>query len=341
MWTTYYQPQTIDETLALLHAHGSDARIIAGGTDVLVELQRDVRPTSTLIDITMLPDLNYVRVEDGMVRLGALVTHNDVVASAACVRYGLPLAQACWEVGAPQIRNRATIAGNLVTASPANDTIAPLMALGAEVVLVGAEGERTVPLDQFYLGVRRTVMRPGELVREVRFRALAEHQRGLFTKLGLRRAQAISVISIAFVLSFDGDTVTDARITLGCVAPTVVHAPSAQAFLQGKTLDAATCAEAGRLAAGDVRPIDDLRGSAAYRLLTLRSLVADGLRRIGEGTHAANFPAAPVLLRTNDQRTPEGTHDQRSYDTNAARHRRDNHQRTTLRPRACDDQNAA
>src|SRR5207244_2617240 len=128
MWETYLQPTSLDETLHLLNEHAGRARIVAGGTDVLVELQRGVRSTATLIDITRLHDLKYVRSANGHIQLGALATHNDVIASADCVQYALPLAQACWEVGAPQIRARATVAGNLITASPANDTIVPLMA---------------------------------------------------------------------------------------------------------------------------------------------------------------------------------------------------------------------
>src|SRR3954451_519237 len=142
LWQHYYQPSSLDQALQLLQQHAGSARIVAGGTDVLVELQRGVKPTSTLIDITALHELKYVRHVDDQIRIGGLATHNDVIASAACVRYGLPLAQACWEVGAPQIRTRGTIAGNLITASPANDTITPLMALDAEVVLLSASGER-------------------------------------------------------------------------------------------------------------------------------------------------------------------------------------------------------
>src|SRR5438128_1230499 len=194
LWQRYYQPSSLDQALQLLQQHAGSARIVAGGTDILVELQRGVKPTTTLIDITRLHELKYVRHAGGMIRIGGLATHNDVIASAACVQYALPLAQACWEVGAPQIRTRGTIAGNLITASPANDTITPLMALGAEVVLVSQEnGERVVPLDNFYQGVRRTVMASDELLREIRFPGLKENQRGLFIKLGLRRAQAISV----------------------------------------------------------------------------------------------------------------------------------------------------
>ena len=315
MWKTYWQPRSLDEALVLLDRHAGQARIVAGGTDVLVELSRGVKRTQTLIDITALDDLKYVREEGGTIRLGALATHNDVVTSPLCVRGALPLAQACWEVGAPQIRTRATVAGNLITASPANDTITVLMALGAEVVLTSVVGERVVPLHDFYPGFRQTAIRPHELLREIRVPVLNDHQRSLFLKLGLRRAQAISVIDLAIVVTFarrssspfqrrtgdgafEGEPISTAVITLGCLAPTIVHAASAEAFLHGQRLDAAVCAEAGRLACGDVTPIDDVRGSARYRLATLRSLVTHGLQRIAAGTQTTGWMDRPVLLDT-------------------------------------------
>ena len=298
MWQSYLQPGSLEEALELLQQLNGQARLVAGGTDVLVELQRGVKPTRTLIDISAIHDLKYIRHEGEYLYLSALATHNDVVASAACVEHALPLAQACWEVGAPQIRARATLAGNVVTASPANDTITPLMALDAEVVLVSTEGERVVPLHDFYPGVRRTLLKPNELLREIRVPAMTGSQRGLFLKLGLRRAQAISVINVALVLTFAGEQISDARITLGSLAPTIVHASSAEAYLKGKTLDAAVCDEAGRLANEDVAPIDDIRGSANYRRATLSALVAQGLRRIAAGKEAEGWAAQPVLLET-------------------------------------------
>lgn len=304
MWQTYLRPERLDDLLSLLSQHAGSARLIAGGTDVLVELQRGVKPTKTLLDLTAISELKYIREAAGVIHLGALATHNDVIASPACVARALPLAQACWEVGAPQIRTRATVAGNLVTASPANDTIAPLLALDAEVVLNTERGERVVPLSAFYTGLRRTDLAPDELLREIRFPALRENQRGLFLKLGLRGAQAISVINIAMVLTLEGETVTEARIALGCVAPTVIRAASAEHFLHGKRLDAAACAQAGELAAGDARPIDDLRGTAAYRRDTVRSLVAYGLERIAAGTQADGWMEQPILLETPT--APEG-----------------------------------
>ncbi|HTW84035.1 MAG TPA: FAD binding domain-containing protein [Candidatus Sulfotelmatobacter sp.] len=293
------RPTTVAAALDALARYGPDARIVAGGTDVLVELQRGVKPTATLIDVSGLRELDYVRAEGETIVLGGLTTHNGVLASPLTRAAALPLAQACIEVGAPQIRSRATIAGNLATASPANDTIAPLLALDATLVLESRERTRTVALEDFYAGFRRTVLQADELIREIRFRALSRERRGVFLKLGLRRAQAISVIDIAMVLTFAADgSVADARLTLGCLAPTVVRARTAEAYLVGRGLDAATIAQTGRLACEDASPIADIRGSADYRLTALAALVAQGLERLADGREADGFPAVPVLLET-------------------------------------------
>jgi carbon-monoxide dehydrogenase medium subunit len=253
------------------------------------------------------------------VRLGALATHNDVLASALCHERARPLVQACREVGAPQIRTRATVAGNLVTASPANDTIAPLLALEAEVALLSREGERVVPLASFYPGFRRTVLRPDELLREIRFRPMGPEQRGVFVKLGLRRAQAISVIDFAIVMTLEPEPtggraagraaagglgpvgggearVREARIALGCLAPTVVRAEKTEAFLRGRRLDPESCRRAGAVAREDAAPISDVRGSAEYRLATLEGLVADALGRLARDEPDQAPPT--VLLET-------------------------------------------
>ncbi len=309
MWQTYLRPTSLEEALALLHEFAGQARLVAGGTDVLVELQRDVKLTKTLIDITALDELKYIRFEGDYLSLGALTTHNDILASPPCVQYALPLVQACWEVGAPQIRTRATIAGNLITASPANDTITPLMALDAEVVLISTLGKRVVPLRDFYPGFRRTALRPDELLCEICIPAMQPEQRGLFLKLGLRRAQAISVINVAFVLTFSGEYVSDARITLGCLAPTIVHAQSIEAFLKGKRLDDAACAEAGRLANEDVSPIGDVRGSGIYRRETLANLMTLGLQRIAANTQVEEQVRQPVLLDTAENAVVHTTFD--------------------------------
>lgn len=297
MWKTFLQPTSLVEALDLVSEYGANARLVAGGTDVLVELQRGVKPTQTLIDLSAVPDLQYVRLDGGFLAIGALATHNALLRSPLSWQYALPLVQACQEVGAPQIRTRATVAGNLLTASPANDTIPPLLALDAELVLASRAGERVLPLSQFYRGVRRTELQVGEVLREIRVPVKEGERRGLFLKLGLRRAQAISVVNVALVLSFVEGLVSEARITLGCVAPVVVRASHVEAFLVGKRLEAETCRQAAQLVAQDCAPIDDVRASASYRLLTLTNLLAHGLTRLAEQSDSTH--PSPVLLQTD------------------------------------------
>ncbi len=301
LWQHYHQPRSVPRTLALLREFGASARIVSGGTDVLVELQRGVKLTQTLIDVTALRELKYVRDDGDRIAIGGLATHNDVLASEACAQRALPLVQACVEVGAPQIRTRATIAGNLVTASPANDTIVPLIAMGGEIVLQSVDGERTVDLAEFFTGFRKTQMRPDELLREIRVKPLRKTERGVFLKLGLRRAQAISVISIALVVDLSGDIVREARIALGCLAPTIVRAANAEAALAGKTLNAETIAAAAKAALEDISPIGDVRGSAEYRRLAVSALMERGLQRIADDSCAEDVPDRHILLDTGEE----------------------------------------
>jgi carbon-monoxide dehydrogenase medium subunit len=288
----------VDEVLQLLAVGGASTRIVAGATDIMLEIERGIRTgITTLVDITRIPELDrMVLDENGDIHLGPLVTHNHCVASELIVKRALPLAQAAYEVGAPQIRNRGTIAGNLITASPANDTITPLMALQARVTLRSTRGERVVPLSAFYTGVRGTVMQPDEMLVDIAFPAMQAHQRGKFIKLGLRRAQAISVVDVAVVVGLEGGRVSQAAITLGSVTPTIVHAPAAEEYLIGKELDEESIGAAAVLAQQAARPIDDVRGSADYRLEMVRVCTARALRAIARGQERDSFPEDPVLL---------------------------------------------
>ncbi|MBL8115970.1 MAG: FAD binding domain-containing protein [Anaerolineae bacterium] len=302
MWNNYFQVTSLSEALELLAVHGEKARVIAGGTDILIELERHQRKgVETLIDITRVAGLDDIRLHGDHIRLGPLVTHNHVVGSPVVVARGFPLAQASWEVGAPQIRNRATVAGNVITGSPANDTISPLLALGAEVTLASMNGERTVPLSGFYTGLRRNVMRPDELLTGITFPALDQHERGIFIKLGLRRAQAISVLNVAVVLKFDGEMVKQAAITLGCVAPTVIRVPVAEQALVGRTLSSTVIADAARLAAATPTPIDDIRSTAAYRSEMIHVLVTRALRALAVGEERKHWPTKPAMLWGDDE----------------------------------------
>jgi xanthine dehydrogenase iron-sulfur cluster and FAD-binding subunit A len=310
VWNDYYCVNSVGEALQLLALKGERARIVAGATDLVLEMERGVRTgIETLIDITRIENLDRItQDEDGMIHLGPLVTHNHCVASKLVLEGAFPLAQAAWSVGAPQIRNRGTVAGNLITASPANDTITPLMALGAKVVLRSVQGERIVPLSKFYSGVRRTVMRPDEMLVDIVFPAMTMQQRGAFFKLGLRRAQAISLVNVAAVITFTADPalaqaarVVKAAITLGSVAPTIVHAQQAEAYLVGKVLDEETLEEAARLAQQAATPIDDVRSSKDYRQEMVRVGTTRALRAIWSGSERENFPDYAVLLWGKDQ----------------------------------------
>jgi carbon-monoxide dehydrogenase medium subunit len=298
MWHTYINATSVDEVLQILKDKGERARLIAGGTDLILEIERGVRTgIETVIDVSRIPDLDKITSdEDGIIHLGPLVTHNHCVESKLIRERAYPLARAAWEVGAPQIRNRGTIAGNLITASPANDTITPLMALGASVTLQSVNGARTVSLKDFYTGVRKTVMQADEMLVDISFPAMKTTQRGTFIKLALRRAQAISIVDVALLLTLDSDSVASASITLGAVAPTIIHAPEAEKYLEGKKLTDEIIAEAARLTMNASKPIDDIRGSAAYRREMVRVCAARGLKSIREGEEQAGMPSEAVLL---------------------------------------------
>jgi carbon-monoxide dehydrogenase medium subunit len=304
MWNEYITAVTTDEVVQILSKKGSRARIVAGATDLILELERGARAgIETLIDITRIPGLDRITLdEDGVIHLGPLVTHNHVAVSKLLREKAYPLARASWEVGAPQIRNRATVAGNLITASPANDTITPLMALDAWVILKSIRGERKVKLQDFYTGVRKTLLQADEMLVDIAFTGLTANQRGTFVKVALRRAQAISIINLAIVLTLEADSavIKQAALTLGAVAPTIIHATEAEAYLVGKTLNEEVIARAAELTRGAATPIDDIRGTADYRREMVRVFTIRGLQSLLTGQEQAGMPQAPITLMGNN-----------------------------------------
>ncbi|MGD0708651.1 MAG: FAD binding domain-containing protein [Anaerolineaceae bacterium] len=298
MWRKYINATNLDEALAALNEYQGKARIIAGGTDLILEMERGVRKDiEVLVDVTRVDGLDQITLdEQQIIHLGPMVTHNQCVASKLIRENAFPLAQACWQVGSPQIRNRGTIAGNVITASPANDSIAPLMALGAKVTLRSQKGERIVALEDFYTGVRKTVMQPDELLVDIAFHAMQAKQKGVYTKYALRRAQAISVVNSTIILTFDKERVLHSSITMGAVAPTIIHAKEAEAFLIGKKLSSQTIEAAAELISKASTPITDIRSSAQYRQEIIKVISRRGLTAIAEGKERVGFPLQPVML---------------------------------------------
>lgn len=291
----YAAPSTVEEALVILAGGG---RVLAGGTDLMIEMDRRISgDVMRLIDITRIAGLDAISVVDNRVHLGPLVTHSQCTNSPIVLEHGLALAQACLEVGAPALRNRATVAGNVVTASPANDTISALRALEADITLTSAAGARTVDLADFFVGVRETVLEPHELVTDISFPVRVADSRSMFLKLGLRGAQAISVVHLAIRCDFDDQgAVSDIAIALGSVAPVIVRATEAEGLLIGGYLDETSIEAAGTLASASVAPIDDLRAPAAYRSQVVAVMVRRCLEAIAAGEHRAAWPESVPTL---------------------------------------------
>lgn len=301
MWNKYVNAASIDEVIDILSIKKDKAKIVAGATDLMLEFEKGIRKgIDTVIDISRIEGLNQISLdEENYFHLGPLVTHNQAASSNLLREKAYPLSRASWEVGAPQIRNRGTVAGNIITASPANDTITPLMALGAWVTLKSKSGERNVNLNDFYTGVRKTVMKPDEMLTDIVFPALTPKHKGTFLKVALRRAQAISVVNIAIILDLSGNSINNAVITLGAVAPTIIHADQAEIFLQGKILSSEIIEEAALLTSAAAKPIDDLRGTADYRKEMVRVFTKRGLLSILNNEEQAGMPDNPITLTGN------------------------------------------
>lgn len=299
------RPRSVAAALEAMKAD-PNARPVAGGTDLLLDLQRGgPGEPVTLVDLTSIEGFRDIRDDGNAWVLGGGVTHNQIVMRDDLVESVLPLAQACLEVGSPQLRNRATIAGNLVTASPANDTISALMALDASVELSHMADDhlevREVRVSDFFTGFRSTALQPSELLTAIRVPKLEDGERGLWVKLGLRRAQAISVVHAGLVVGFDGDVVRSARLAMGSVAPTVVRVAAFEERLVGSRLEPEAIEEAARAAAESVAPISDGRATAEYRSDTIVVLLRRALGAVAAGEQSTMWPEHPPTLSTADQ----------------------------------------
>lgn len=271
----YVLAKDVGHAVALLGEHGAKAKILAGGTDLLVELKHAVHNPEILVDISRLRELKNIAVADDGLHIGALATHADIMSSPIILSMFPALVAAAHSIGAMQTRNLGTLGGNLVTCVPSVDSGPVLIALEASVIVAGAAGQRRMPLADLFVGPRKTSLKPGELLIDIVIPKENLSKPAAFEKFGLRKGQALALVNVGASFWAERDKFVAPRIALGAVAPTVIRAPKAEAYLDGRKISAEAMAEAGRIAATEAKPISDFRASADYR----RDLVAVLVKR--------------------------------------------------------------
>ena len=262
----YEAPATLDEALALLAGTNGEVRILAGGTDLIVQMQSGVQRPQLLVDLKRIPETRCIQLESDGLRLGAAVSAAEVREHPELRKAYPGLVEAIELIGSEQIQGRATVGGNLCNASPAADTVPALVVLGAHCAIVGPAGARTLPVEEFVLAPAKTALQSGELLVELRVPAPLPRSADAYLRLIPRSEMDIAVVGASVRVALDGDgRCSDARVALGAVGPTVLLVPEAAQALVGSTLDAAALEQAARAASSAAQPIDDKRGTAAYR----------------------------------------------------------------------------
>jgi carbon-monoxide dehydrogenase medium subunit len=264
--------------LAALAEHGARAKLLAGGTDLLADLKAATHGPEVVIDISRAADLDGIELTGQGLRIGALATHTAVMKSPLVREHFPALVDASHTVGAVQTRNLGTLAGNLVTCVPSMDGGPTLLALDAVVTVASAAGRRQMPLSEFFVGPRKTALKPDEMLLDIVIPRKNLGKPTAFVKFGLRKGQALALVNVAASAWIDaGQAFIEPRIALGAVAPTVIRAPTAESWLAGKAPTRENMSEAGRIAAGEAKPISDFRASAGYRRDLIQVLTARAL----------------------------------------------------------------
>ncbi len=272
---SYHEPGSLAEAISLLQTHGSSAKVLAGGTDLLVLMKLGkVRPRH-IVSISKIPELHFLTGSDGL-RLGPLVLHRDLEKSQAVREKFTALFEAARSVTSVQVRNMGTLGGNLCHASPAADSPPALIALGAQIKIEGGRGSRVVLLEDFFTGPGKTDLKPGEVLAEIQVPDPGPASGSAFLKL-TRVAADLAKVNVAAFIQREKEVCRECRIASGAVAPTPVRLKQAEAVLRGKRLDEDLCRLAGEKASEEIQPITDIRSTAWYRREVIKVLVRDAL----------------------------------------------------------------
>jgi len=275
----YLAPTSLEEALETVGQQTEGVQIIAGGTDLVPRMRSRVIEPKLLVDLRLLNLDGIEKTADG-IRIGASATHTDILESDLLAEHCPALCEAAADIAGPPIRNRGTVGGNLVNASPAADLAPPLLVYDAVVILAKAGSKREIPLVDFFTGPGQTVLAADELLTEIRIPAVPPNTTSKFIKLGKRKAMAVAVVSAAARLTIDeAGKISQARIALGSVAPTPIRARKSEASLEGQSPSSDLFTEAGQIAGSESSPISDIRASGSYRkkmvaVLTRRALEA-------------------------------------------------------------------
>ena len=292
-WEEYLVPTSLEEALAVLKEWRGQARVVAGGTDLIIQLKKKEVTARCLVDISNLDELKGIELEDGFIRIGACVTHQELASSSLLRERATALAEGASQVGSPQIRNMGTVGGNIVNAQPAADTVVPLMALVAEVEVATFKTQssklkiQSQPLERICLGPGQCTVDPtAEILTAVRLRALGPNQGSAFERLAKRKALSLPILNAAAVVTLNegGDTFQEVRLAVGPVAPTPFRARQAEEALRGAAIEAHTIAAALELAAQEAQPrTNPMRGSEAYRREMVKVLLRRAIERAVQG----------------------------------------------------------
>ncbi|MCP4631352.1 MAG: xanthine dehydrogenase family protein subunit M [candidate division Zixibacteria bacterium] len=277
--TEVYSSSNLTEALEILAS--KKPVVIAGGTDILVQIKGRVIPIpKNILDIDSIKSLRFIKKKRNKIVIGPLVTYEDILNSELLREFTPHLFQAAYEVGAPQIRSRGTIGGNIVNASPAGDSIPPLYTLNTDLTLKSVKGERKVNISKFFKGPRKTSLRKNELLTEIEFEIPKGKTFSFFKRLGTRKALAIAKVSVAGQLLIADGLIKSASIALGSVGPTVIYSPSSEKALVGNEMNDSIIRIAVKKVMEDCTPIDDIRSEAEYRKAMVGVLLENGLNEI-------------------------------------------------------------
>jgi len=278
----YLKPTSLGEAISILVKYGEAAYILNGGTDLIVSMRDKIVQPEYVVDIKAVPGIDKITYseQDGL-NIGATVTLNEISDSRVVQSHYPILAEACKTVGSYQLRNRATLVGNICNASPSADTAPPLLVLDAKVNIVGPDGEKTVPLNQFFVGVKKNILKKGEIVASVSVPPIKDEWTGVYLKQGRRKEVDLATVGVAVVCVGD-----EVRIALGAVAPTPIRASKTETLLKGKRIDELLLEQAGESALAEVSPISDIRSSKEYREEIIKVLVKRAILQGKKGCSA-------------------------------------------------------